>query len=208
MTPTERKLNSEKRLASLGIVLIDNLPLTESEHDVNLRSAQQIARRILILAYLNCVAYDPDLQQEVMMFLIREKLWDEASANEKTLFNMPKLGDDQVAEIQWRAESIWAMLWAIDKVDSLELPVKEADLQAIFTLLPGFFEDTSDFIRTARIRDRAEILDETDFIFRLQWAIREADNRGEVVPQINASVSYERYVSLTWIIGIGDQWQG
>lgn len=206
MTSTERKLNSEKRLASLGIVLTDNLPPIEDD-DVNFKTAQQIAKRILILSYLNCVVFDPSLQQDVMMFLIREQLWDEASAQEKALFHKPKLSEKEMAQIQWRAESIWLMLWAINKVQTLQLPSKAVNVYDIFALLPGFFETTTDFITNAKSRVHAEILDESDFTFRLNWAIREADNRNQTIPGINGYVAYERYNSLNWITGVVDQWQ-
>jgi len=202
MSPTERKLASEKKLVSLGIVLSDNLPPMENEHDVTVKTGQQIAKRILILSYLNCVAFDPSLQQEVMMFLIREKLWDDASAKEKTLFHKSKLSEDDMAEIQWRAESIWIMLWALHKINTLELPVKEINPEEIFPLLPGFLEITNDFIDTAQTRAYTEILGEADFTFRLNWAIREASHRGETLPGINEFVAYERYLALNWMIGL------
>jgi hypothetical protein len=207
VTSTERKLNSERKLASLGIVLIDNLPPIEDEHDVNLKTAQQIAKRILILSYLNCVTFDPSLQQEVMMFLIRERLWGDASVREKAFFHKPTLSEDEAAEIQWRAESIWLMLWAINKVDTLELPSGEVKPEDIFPFLPGFFENTDDFIYTAKTRIHSEVLDEADFTFRLNWTIREASVRKQAIPGINESVAYERYLALSWITGLTDQWQ-
>ena len=202
MSPSERKRNSEKRLASLGIVLTDQLPALENEDDVTFKSARQIARRILVLSYLNCVAYDPSLQQEVMLFLIREKIWDEASEKEKTLFHKLKLSEDEMAEIQWRAESIWIMLWALHKVNTLDFPLKEVNPEEIFPLLPGFFESTHDFVNTAQTRDHAEILDEADFTFRLTWAMREASQRDQTLPDINGFVAYERYLALNWMIGL------
>lgn len=206
MTSTERKINAEKRLASLGIVLVDNLPPIEDD-DINFKTAQQIAKRILIFSYLNCVAFDPSLQQEVMMFLIREKLWDEVSEQEKTLFHKPKLSENEAAEIQWRAESIWLMLWAINKVQTLELPSRTVDVQDIFALLPGFFERTNDFIDNAKSRVHNEILDEADFTFRLNWAIREAGMNNRTISGIDEFVAYERYVSLNWITGVVDRWE-
>lgn len=206
MTSTERKLNSEKRLVSLGIVLTENLPPIEND-DVNFKSAQHIAKRILILSYLNCVAFDPSLQQEVMMFLIRERLWDEASEQEKALFHKPRLSEDEAALIQWRSESIWLMLWAINKVDTMALPTKTVNIEEIFPLLPGFFESTNDFIDNATTRDHAEILDESDLTFRMNWAIHEASSRDQTIPGIEPFVAYERYVSLNWITGVVDQWQ-
>lgn len=191
----------------MGIILTDELPPIESEEHVNLKTAQQIAKRILIFSYLNCVAYDPSLQQEVMMFLIHERIWDEATAQEKALFHKAKLSEPEVVAIQWRAESIWLMLWALNKVKALELPTREANSEEIFNFLPGFFENTGDFISSAKIRTPSEILDETDFTFRMNWALREANERGQTLTGLNASVAYERYVSLNWITGITDTWQ-
>jgi len=206
VTPTERKHNSEERLASLGIVLIDVLPPIEDD-DVNFKTPQQIATRILIFSYLNCIAFDPSLRDEVMIFLIREKLWDETSAQEKALFHKPKFSEREAAQIQWRAESIWLMLWAINKVETLELPSNEAQPEAIFPLLPGFFEPTAEFIEGAYSRSAAEILDEADFTFRLNWGFHEARGREQTIPGMNEFVAYERYVSLNWITGVVDQWE-
>lgn len=206
MTSTERKLNSEKRLASLGIVLIDDLPPIEDD-DINFKTPQQIAKRILVLSYLNCVAFDPGLQQEVMMFLIREKLWDDASEQEKALFHKPELTEREAAQIQWRAESIWLMLWAVNKVQTLELPSKTVNVQEIFPSLPGFFDITNDFVENAKSRVHSEILDEADFTFRLNWAVREAGMNNQTIPGIDAFVAYERYVSLNWITGVVDRWE-
>lgn len=206
MTASERKVNSEKRLASLGIVLTDDLPPIEDEDHVQLKTAPQIAKRILILSYLNCVAYDPSLRQEVMMFLIHEKLWDEATAHEKALVHKPKLSEQDIVEIQWRAESIWLMLWALNKVKSLELPANAVNSEEIFNFLPGFFENTGDFISTAKIRSCSEILDEADFAFRLNWALREATHRDQTLVGINSAVAIERYISLNWIVGITAEW--
>ena len=159
------------------------------------------------MSYLNCVAFDPSLQQEVMMFLIREKLWDEASEQEKALFHKPKLSEREAAQIQWRAESIWLMLWAINKVQTLELPSKTVDVQHIFSALPGFFEITNNFVDSAKSRDHGGILDEADFTFRLNWAIREAGISNQTIPGIDVFVAYERFVSLNWITGVVEQWQ-
>lgn len=161
----------------------------------------------MILSYLNCVAYDPSLQQEIMVFLIHEKLWDEATAKEKALFHKPKLSENEAAEIQWRAESIWLMLWAINKVDTLEVPTQEVSPEDIFPLLPPFFESTKDFINNATTRATAEIQDEADFTFRLNWAIRETSDRGQAIQGINIFAAYERYISLNWITGLAEEWQ-
>ena len=206
MTASERKVSSVKKLASLGIALTDDLPALEEEAHVQPKTAQQIAKRILILSYLNCVVYDPSLQQEVMRFMIHERLWDEVTAQEKALVHKPKLSEQEIAEIQWRSESIWLMLWALNKVKNLDLPKNEVNTEEIFSLIPGFFENTSDYISTAKLRPRSDILDEADFAFRLNWALRESAQRNQTLVGINEGVARERYISLNWILGITTEW--
>jgi hypothetical protein len=207
MTPLDRKLNSEKFLMSLGISFADDLPPIESEETITLRSAEEIAERVLVLTYLNCVANDPSLQQQVMMFLIHEELWDKATETEKALFHKTQLSDDERTNILWRTESIWMLLWIIQKVDEINLPANEVDLYEIFPLLPGFFESTDDFKTRATLRAVSEILDQADLMFRLNWALRQ---EGAVVnssaQMFHPGVAYERYFSLNWVAGMYAEW--
>jgi hypothetical protein len=194
-------------LLSLGITLTDDLPPIESEDVLTFRSAEEVAERVLVLAYLNCVANDPSLQQQVMMFLIHERLWDKASKTEKALFHKTRLSEDERAKILWRTESIWMLLWIIQKVDEIDLPVNEADLYQIFPLLPSFFESTTEFRTSATFRDVAEILDQTDLMFRLNWALRQEGASENPSSQLfHPGVAYERYFSLSWVIGMYAEW--
>jgi hypothetical protein len=205
MTALDRKHNSEKLLRSLGITLTDILPPLEEENKVTLRSAKEVAERILILSYLSCVATDPSLQQHVMTFLIHEGLWDKATDGEKALFHKTPFTEDDLTFIFSRTESIWTLLWVINKVDQLHSMEVEANLHDIFPTLPGFLEPTAKFIEHATTRTVSEILDQSDFIFRFSWALREADVRGET-STLNPHIAFERYFSLNWVTHPEDGW--
>jgi hypothetical protein len=207
MTALERKDQSEKLLLSLGIVLNDILPPIEEEEAVSLRSASEIAERILILTYLNCVATDPTLQQPVMMFLIQEGIWDKATEVEKALFHKSPLSEEDVTVIMWRSESIWLLLWTINKIDQLSLPETEADLLQIFPYLPGFLEPTKNFIETAATRSVSEILDQCDFIFRLNWAFKENSELLTLTTALNAGIAHERYFAINWVTRMSERWE-
>jgi hypothetical protein len=207
MTALERKQVTEKRLSALGITLVDNLPPIEEEDAITLRSPREVAERILILTYLSCVATDPSLRQEVMMFLIQEGLWDKASEEEKVLFHKTRLTEEDFTNIFCRSESIWLLLWVINKIDSLDLPEKEVNLHDIFPYLPGFLEPTGSFIHAATIRSVSEILDQSDFIFRLNWALREAYEQGSQISSLNPSIAYERYFSISWVTQTRESWE-
>jgi hypothetical protein len=207
MTAHERKAHSEKLLQSLGIVLEDILPPIEEESEVSLRPANEVAERILILTYLNCVATDASLQQPVMMFLINEGLWEKATDDEKALFHKSPLTEEDITVIMWRSESIWLLLWSINKLDHLALPEAEADLLQIFPYLPGFLEPTKRFIHTATTRSVSEILDQCDFIFRLNWAFKENNQQLTSTTALNAGVAHERYFAINWVTRMRERWE-
>lgn len=202
MTSQQRKENSGTRLTALHIPTDYSLPAIDDSM-YKLRSPQEVGKRILILTYLNCVASEPSLQQEVMMFLIREKLWDDVTPDEKVLFHKTKLGDEDIDGIFWRKETIWMLLWVTGQVDDVGTPDHEVDLYEIFPLLPGFFESTEQFLRQIDTRDNVEIFAEQDFYFRLNWSLRSAPNHEtSLVP----GVVHERDVALSWLTGILEEW--
>lgn len=206
MTSRDRKQKSEELLLSLGITLADDLPALEEENKVTLRGASEVAERVLILSYLNSAASDPSLRQQMMIFLIQEGLWDKTSVEEKALFHKMPLTEEDLSIMLWRTESIWLLLWVIRKIDSLDLPVKEASPHDIFPHLPGFLEPTADFIHTATMRNVSEILDQSDFIFRLNWAFRENQAPGSDTLPLNHHIAYERYFALNWVTCMRETW--
>jgi Domain of unknown function (DUF4272) len=99
------------------------------------------------------------------------------------------------------------LLWVINKIDSLDLPDKEVNLNNVIPFLPGFLEPTGDFIKEATIRSVSEILDQSDFTFRLNWALTEAQTHGSEILAVNPSVAYERYFSISWVTRSEEEWE-
>jgi hypothetical protein len=203
MNAIERKLNSEKLLALWGIVNVDELP--PIEESVNLRSPQDIAKRILILTYLNCVASEMELRFEIQSFLKKEGLWEHTSDVEKALFEKAELTDREEDMIRWRGESIWLLLWVLYKVDELDLPNTLVGPQDVFSRLPQFMNRTNEFIDTAKIRPLSDILDQSDLMFRLSWAMRHAEMNG-IETRFNHDVVIERFYSLNWVTSVQSEW--
>ncbi|HEY5823549.1 MAG TPA: DUF4272 domain-containing protein [Cyclobacteriaceae bacterium] len=205
MTALERKQNTEKLLETLGIRLRDELPPMEEEDNVELKTPREIAQRILVLTYLNCVATNSDLREAAIFFLRQENLWEHVSGEEKQLFDKAELTDEEIATIQWRGESIWMLLWIINHVDHLDLPLTEVNTPDIIERLPGFMQSTGDFINSATIRSVSEILDQSDLMLRLNWALRQAQLDGSDIA-LNPGVAYERYNAINWVTSLRPQW--
>ena len=141
------------------------------------------------------------------MFLIHEGLWDKATDDEKSLFHKSPLTEEDITMIMWRSESIWLLLWTINKIDQLTPPETEADLLKIFPYLPGFLEPTRGFIDTAETRGVSEIMDQCDLIFRLNWAFKEHNGELAATTALSAGVAHERYFAINWVTRMRERWE-
>jgi len=141
-TAEQRKKHTEKYLKSLNIPFIDHLPLIEEESEVKIRDAKEIAERILILVYLAYVSEVPGERENVIDFLKANLLWDKVSPEEKEIFQKEELTDQEIANVSWRSEAVWLLLWTINRVDKLELPTDQIEISKIVSRLPKFLTDT------------------------------------------------------------------
>lgn len=205
MTALERKEKTETLLKELGIPYIDHLPTVEEESEVRLRTSQEIAKRILILVYLNYAA-EENSKQDIIDFLKTERLWDSVSLEEKILFEKSKLTDQDRINISWRSESIWALLWTINKVDDLDLPTDEVDISDIVDRLPKFMSNPDDFIKSSTLRSASEILDQSDLIYRLHWATRQSQLNNASDLNLDPGIVYERHYAINWVTYYADNW--
>jgi len=206
-TAEQKKKQTEKYLKSLNIPFIDHLPLIEEESEVKIRTAQEIAERILALVYLAYVSEVPDEKENVIDFLKTNSLWDKVSPDEKELFQKGELTDQETANISWRSEGVWLLLWTINKVDKLELPTEQVEIPEIVSKLPEFLTDPTEFIKNANVRPITEILDQSDLIYRLHWATRNADLNNQPMPaNLDLSIITERHYAINWVTFYADEW--
>ncbi len=205
MTALERKQRTESLLESLSVPFIEHLPLIEEENEVQIRTPQEIAKRILILTYLCYVAEDQEAKNKVIEFVITEKLWDDVSAKERELFQKEPSDQDKI-DISWRSEAIWLLLWVIRKVNTLEFPESEIHIAAILEALPALMASTKGFVDSSTIRSTSDILDISDLTYRLHWAARNADLNNLKSPLLNSSIISERHYAINWVTFYADDW--
>lgn len=206
-TAEQRKKETEKYLASLNIPFIEHLPLLEEEDEVKIRTAWEIAERTLILVYLAYVAEVPEEKENVIDFLKTSLIWDKVSPDEKSLFEKVELTDREAVNISWRSEAAWLLLWAINKVDKLELPTEQIEISELLSKFPKFLTSPDEFIENAILRPVTEILDISDLIYRLHWAARNADLNNKPIPAaLDLSIIMERHYAINWVTYYADEW--
>ena len=133
--------------------------MLEKLQESEIRSSKSIAQRILILTYLCYISDVPEDRFKIIEFLKKENLWNSATDDEQKLFLKEKLTEQERINISWRSEGVWLLLFTINKIEKLELPQKEIEMDQIFDELPDFMTGTEEYIKSAVLRPIAEILE-------------------------------------------------
>ena len=89
---------------------------------------------------------------------------------------------------------------------SIDKATPQCDLSQIYGAIPGPKGDFNGFVQNAKLREKSEILDMADWIYRARWATRQ--NRIDECTEIgslDASVVQEWHHALNWLIKYGDE---
>jgi hypothetical protein len=201
--PERRKKRSEELLRTQGIPINQSLPAIESEEEITLRSAEDIAKRAVGLCAV-ALRGEGLKQQEVISLLTGKDVWASSTPEEKKFLLKKRPARQEMINFKWRYESLWVLLWALGHVQDLGAPTSICDVQSAVRMILD--SPSEDFIHRAKNRPISEILDEADLIYRYDWAVVDARIKGEDPPgNLDLGVVYERHYSLNWLIGYMDQ---
>jgi hypothetical protein len=174
-----RKARSEAKLVAAGIPINQHLPIIDVTADTQQwQAAEAVARRCLILAGVQAVALRREAQQVIAWFQ-HEGLWPDVSRDEQGFLSQPSADRALQNALTWRAEALWTLWWALGIAENLSWPPGECDLGDVLDRpsgpqVPWIGDDASAFVASCVLRAADEILDETDLIYRVHWAVREA----------------------------------
>lgn len=206
MSSLKHKSQTEILLESLNIPFYDRVSLLEKLQESEIRSSQSIAQRILILTYLCYISDVPEDRFKIIEFLKKENLWNSATDDEQKLFLKEKLTEQERIDISWRSEGVWLLLFIINKIEKLELPQKEIEMDQIFDELPDFMTETKEYIQSAVLRPIAEILELSDLIYRLHWALRDVQLNNGSALNLNPGILFERHHAINWVTDSSLNW--
>lgn len=124
------------------------------------------------------------------------------SNDERALFDGDLTGY-KLSNFGWKYEAFWVLAWALGLVKKLEIPTEICDVQKAIALISSH-DNFESFLKSTKMRKPSEILNEADLIYRIHWAVREAQLKNEPIPaNLNSSVVMERHMALNWLIGVG-----
>jgi hypothetical protein len=204
-TSEARKAKTERYLRSEDVPINESLPLIEDSKKAKIRTAEAVAKRVVALYSVSARGNGID-QATVNDLLERSGATDYLSPSEREFIAGARPSQQLLANASWRLEAIWVLLWALGKIDTLELPTSTCNVQKLHESIPEPNE-TAAFLASAKLRSVEEILDETDKIYRIHWAVRDAQLHGSRPPAgLDPSVVVERHYALNWLTWYASEW--
>lgn len=192
----ERKKKSEQFLQEKGIMINVNLPFIDSETEVNLRTKEEIIERVYALALI--AALGEGVPRDQLERVKNGLPINELSPYETHLYTKGELTPNEKAIATWRYESMNLLLWALGYVDPLGYPDTICDVGTIVGLV--IHRNRQEFEAGAALKSKAEILDELDKTYRMNWACVQARlSGGEPGGGIHSGIVYERHYALNWL---------
>ena len=215
MNSLERKQKSIEILKANKVPYMEGLPVIEDVNEIEVRSAEEIAKcaiACLISIQVACDINSGENIEESKEFFkgfldkygVKEELTE---AEKKIIFGDPEKQD--VINMAWKYEAYWTLIWALGIVDKLEYPSQICDCDFAIRAVADC-EDFNDFMKIVKLKDIDEILDEADLIYRYNWTCVDDRIYGENSPAcLDSGVVFERHWGLNWLIGKGtynDNW--
>jgi len=191
-----RKAKSESFLESKEIKINKNLPCIPATSDVQLRTLKAIIDRAYALLII--AVKGEGIEQAHLIKAVEAKKINAFSPRETIIYQADSLNDQDKAYATWRYESLYTILWALGKMDALKYPSDICDVQAVVGQI--FNSSRAEFEASVQLREKSEILDELDKIYRMNWACVDARINGQTVSgNLNGSIVYERHYLLNWL---------
>src|SRR4030095_574921 len=199
----ERKHRSMVKRKKEGVPTIDHLPVIEDSKNAKTRTADEIAKRAIAvcLTAVKGEGVDQATVDSLVQKFGADKFFSPAEA---AFIKNPNPTQQERIQFSWRYECYWVLLWALGYVDTLERPESICDVPKAVGFLRD--RDTAQFLKDAKLRPFAAILDEADLIYRYHWAVVDARLKGKEAPaKLDKGVDEERQYVLNWLIGYMDQ---
>lgn len=208
----QRRENSNNKIKSMGIACYENLPMIETSDEVNLRSLDDICKRAIACLLSTQIACDIaekanyEESKELFSKLIKSYQVDgNLLDKEAKLFNGEYTEQDAI-DVTWTYETFWALAWALNLVEDIEIPNSLCDCEKAIKLV-GDADSYEDFKNKCNLRDIEEILDMLDLYYRYHWATTEKRiNPDTEIKDLIPGVVIERRRGLEWLISTIDDW--
>lgn len=202
MTPELRKEASELILHKRGIRINVQLHVIEADEEITLRSKDEIYRRLIALWSVTTVAQTGD-SKAILRYLEQHQLLDCLSVQEHAFLLDENSTQALFAQFSHRQHAFIFLAWCAGLIPSIHLLPKPISLSNVLPLLPNLAtpnEAPTLLFNSIRLQRKDSIMDWSDLLYRLHWAVRHAYLTNKPSPgNINADLVREWHQTVNWI---------
>ena len=199
MSPEQRKEASELELHKRGIRINVQLHVIESDEEVELRTPEELMQRMLALWAVTAVAAGGDVAH-YRSYLETHGLKPCLSTQEQAFLFADEITEELRTQFVQRQESLYFLAWAAGLTDKLAVPTQAANLKQILKFFPHALEAPEGLQAALKPRRKGPVLDWSDLLYRLHWAVRHAHISGRDAPgNLNADAVCEWHQAANWL---------
>lgn len=201
-------MKTRKWAKARGIDTQDFLPPIEDYDEPYKRNAEEVAVRTIILHAVAAAGHGVN-REPIIEWLKIQSVWDQVSPREQTFLLSRKpsrlLEEDRIGA-RWFQEAQWALLWTIQKVESIGLPIKTCDTTRLAKeIMPGLGDDIQSFISSAELRPSPILRAEDERVYKLHCEAQKAYELDAMPDDLIYAVSFQRCYAFEWLRS-GDDW--
>ena len=193
---------------SHGIDTRDVLPPVEDYDEPYKRTAEEIAVRAIILHAVAAAGHGIN-REPIIEWFKNQNIWDQVSPREQTflLSSVPsRLLEEDRKGARWFQEALWALLWTIQKVETIGLPTKTCDARRLAKeIMPELGDEIQPFVSSAKLRPLPTIRAEDERVYTLHREAHQAYEQGEIPDDLVYGVSLQRHYAFEWLRS-GNDW--
>lgn len=205
MSPHDRKTSSEAKLRARNIAINAHLPLIESEDEITLRSPEELLRRLVALWAVVDKAF-LRAESETPAYIAAQGMQAWLSGVELNFLLAEPPAERDTIHFSWQLEALYFVAWCAGLLESGELPTEESSVKPILDLFPSGTEAPERLRAAIRPRNKTDILDRADLLYRLHWAVRDARLKdAPAIAGINGGVVQEWHRAVNWMIRYGEE---
>lgn len=214
--PEKRKQKSIKVLKSHNIRTMEGLPVIESEEEVTLRSKEEVVKRMIGLLLISlyaeglCSGEKRDEHREWVGLLIEKyDAHDFFTPAEKSFLEENDPDRSACINFSWQYEPLTVMLWALGFLnddEALAIPAEICDVPRAVSAVRDY-RTFGDILSDSVLRNKKAVLDQTDLIYRYDWACVEDRISDPEAGRPEWGIVMERHRALNWLIRYcDDEW--
>jgi hypothetical protein len=205
LTPEQRKEYSELQLHKLGVRINLQLHVIEADEEVQLRSVDEVFGRLCALWAVYQIVEERD-SEEMHAWLRSQSIDQYLSQTERAivfggtpdLLNKPGL-------LAVR-EALFFLAWSLGLVDTLKVSARASSSQKMNEVMQGSFSRFDEVRGKVRFRSKAVILDWSDLLYRLHWAMRHAQlTQRAYPPNVNLVAVQQWHKAVNWLCRYDDE---